>query len=47
MIYGPYSTGWRSECERRNAKRRAAWARAGLVVTLAAFVGALQLLGVV
>lgn len=47
MIYGPYSTGWRDgQTERRNAKRRAAWARAGVVVTLAAFVGSLKLLGV-
>ena len=47
MIYGPYSTGWRHEVERRNTKRRAAWARAGVAVTLAAFVGSLKLLGVV
>lgn len=47
MIYGPYTTGWRAECDRRNAKRRAAWARAGVVVVLAAFVGALRLAGVV
>lgn len=46
MIFGPYSTGWRSEVERRDAKRRAAWARAGVLLTLGAFVGALRVLGV-
>lgn len=46
MIYGPFSTGWRCENDRRNAKRRAAWARAGVLLTLAAFVGALRLAGV-
>lgn len=38
MIYGPYSTGWRSETERRNAKRRAAWAWLGLSVVASAAV---------
>lgn len=46
MIYGPYSTGWRNEEERQCARRRAAWARAGVLLTLAAFAGSLKLLGV-
>lgn len=46
MIYGPYSTGWRDETARRVAKRRAVWARVGVLLTLAAFAGSLKLLGV-
>jgi hypothetical protein len=46
VIYGPYSTGWRSETERHNDKRRAGWVRLGVLLTLAAFGGSLKLLGV-
>lgn len=46
MIYGPYSTGWRDENARLIAKRRAAWARVGVLLTLAAFAASLKLLGV-
>lgn len=36
MIYGPYSTGWKSgQVERRNAIRRAAWAWLGVVMIAA------------
>ena len=40
MIYGPYSTGWRSEAERRNliARRRGAWLGLALVLASAAAV---------
>lgn len=35
MIYGPYSTGWRDECRRMSAKRRAGWVGLGCGLTLA------------
>lgn len=34
MIYGPYSTGWRSESDRRDYRRRARYARLGVVMTV-------------
>ena len=41
MIYGPYSTGWRSETDRRNtkARRRGAWLGLALVLASAAVFG--------
>lgn len=51
MIYGLYSTGWRDETERRNARRRAMWVRVGVAATLAAaaaaYGGVLWLAGVI
>ncbi|MDZ7593206.1 MAG: hypothetical protein U0932_01015 [Thiobacillus sp.] len=46
MIYGPYSTGWRDGQRRRLGMARRAWLFVGVAATLAAFGGAVALLGV-
>jgi len=47
MIYGPYSTGWRDEAERRKEKSAVRWARVGALLVVGGaylFLGPLKLL---
>lgn len=39
MIYGPFSSGWRNEQERKARKARARWVMAGAWLVIAAGAG--------